>query len=257
MFKKLIVAAFLLLSLKNSFGSSVNSGYVAKSNNPHSVIPLHDGRFALIKRIDLIRNAKKSIELEYFIFNDDLAGKIIVDELIKAAKKGVKVRLLLDSLMVKGKLTPFHIHQIKKQGLEIRYYNDIPLIRAINTQYRDHRKLFIVDDIHLIIGGRNIANEYFDLDERYNFLDRDIYLTGEVVPKITKMFDDFWHSAPSSIVNRPLRPHLGMLEYLSSSSSARSRVLKKHRSDLRAWKQKVKRQKKISKKTPFSKRNIR
>ena len=208
-----------LLSVTSAFADT--SGLIVNIPNKLSVVPLHDGPYALIKRIDLIRNAKHSIELEYFIFNDDLSGKIVIEELIKAARKGVRVRLLLDALMVKGKLTPFHIHQIKKHNIEVRYYNDSALIRAINTQYRDHRKLFIVDNEHLIIGGRNIANEYFDLDERYNFLDRDIYAQGNIGLKARELFDVFWKSAPASNVLRPEKPHLNMLHLMSSSGSAR------------------------------------
>tara|TARA_B100000925_G_scaffold184331_1_gene139224 strand:+ start:1210 stop:2685 length:1476 start_codon:yes stop_codon:yes gene_type:complete len=235
----------LLLSTFSSFANS--SGLILNFPNKLSVLPLHDGPYALIKRIDLIRNAKQSIELEYFIFNDDLSGKIIIEELIKAAKRGVRVRLLLDALMVKGKLTPFHIHQIKKHKIQIRYYNDGALIRAINAQYRDHRKLFIVDNEHLIIGGRNIANEYFDLDERYNFLDRDIYVKGDIAQKSRELFNLFWEAAPSQNVLRPSKPTLEMLHLMSSSGSARSRLLKKYRSELHTWKMKVKKAKKFLK----------
>ena len=103
--------ALLILSFSSVSSEQLDShGFVIKSDRPHKVIPLHDGPLSLLKRLELIRNAKKSIELEYFIFNDDLSGKIIIEELIKATRKGVRVRLLLDALMVKGKLTPFHIH---------------------------------------------------------------------------------------------------------------------------------------------------
>lgn len=244
MLSRHIIIVFLL-SITSAFADT--SGLIVNIPNKLSVVPLHDGPYALIKRIDLIRNAKHSIELEYFIFNDDLSGKIIIEELIKAARKGVRVRLLLDALMVKGKLTPFHIHQIKKHNIEVRYYNDSALIRAINTQYRDHRKLFIVDNEHLIIGGRNIANEYFDLDERYNFLDRDIYVQGSIGIKARELFDVFWKSVPAGNVLRPEKPHLNMLHLMSSSGSARSRLLKKYRSELHTWKMKVKKAKKFLK----------
>jgi cardiolipin synthase C len=247
----------LLLFILSSFSSFGNTrGLIVNLNQKLKVLPLHDGPYAFIKRIDLIRSAKFSIELEYFIFNDDLSGKIIIDELIKAARKGVRVRLLLDALMVKGKLTPFHIHQIKKHNIEIRYYNDIALIRAINTQYRDHRKLFIVDREHLIIGGRNIANEYFDLDERYNFLDRDIYVHGNIGRKSRELFDLFWKSVPSQNVLRDPKPNLDMLHLMSSAGSARSRILKKYRSELHTWKMKVKKAKKFLKPHPLVRKTL-
>ena len=78
-----------LFSISSVFADS--SGLIVNIPNKLSVVPLHDGAYALIKRVDLIRSAKHSIELEYFIFNDDLSGKIIIDELIKAARKGVQL----------------------------------------------------------------------------------------------------------------------------------------------------------------------
>ena len=249
--------ALLILSFSSVSSEQLDShGFVIKSDRPHKVIPLHDGPLSLLKRLELIRNAKKSIELEYFIFNEDLAGKIVIDELVMAKKRGVRVRLLLDTFMVKAQMTPFHVHEIQKTGLEIRYYNDLPLIRAIDTQYRDHRKLFIVDDEHLIIGGRNIADEYFDLDERYNFLDREVYIYGEIVKRVKKTFDDFWMAKQSKKPERPPRPTLDSIIYLSSSGSSRSRMLRKYRSDVRSWRRKVRNAKKFMQSNSLGKKVI-
>ena len=70
----------------------------------------------------------------------------------------------MDAFSIKGCNT-FHFHELKKEKIQVRYFNDEVLARTIKVQYRDHRKLFIVDNDYFIIGGRNIADEYFDLDE--------------------------------------------------------------------------------------------
>ena len=111
------------------------------------------------------------------------------------------------------------------------------MYEAIDINYRTHRKLFIVDNKYYIIGGRNIADEYFDLDTRYNFLDRDILFTGKSVTKMTKNFEQFWNSPLTKVVKEIPRPRFNTLANRRGNRSRRSILILKYRAKLRRWKE--------------------
>jgi putative cardiolipin synthase len=168
--------------------------------NPTKMQILDHGSASLVKRIQLIRGAQKSIELESFIFNTDTSGKIIAQELVKKSHEGVNVRILVDASAVVFRLNPFYAQEFQKNKIEVRYYNTAYSLSKKAILYRNHRKLLVVDDLYAIVGGRNIADEYFDLSERYNFLDRDLLVEGIIVKTMRLSFDQFWNSP---MVSRP------------------------------------------------------
>lgn len=166
--------------------------YRVTSNAGHDMRVVNSGIAALYTRVDLIRRAKKTLELEYFIFNPDNSGRIILKELAKAAKRGVKVRVLVDKSMAVFVLDEYYASAFKEHNIEIRYYNPASAIQLSTVQFRNHRKLLSMDDKEAIVGGRNIGNEYFDFSETFNFLDRDSWIKGEMVKVITETFDRYW-----------------------------------------------------------------
>ena len=235
---KLIIPALLSLTLQ-LVNAAENSDYpfVSRSTGPHEVTLLNDGSSSFYKRIEMIKKAKKSIVMEYFIFNHDLAGKIMVHELAKKVKEGVEVEILVDNFSVAAQLTPHHSSELRKRGIKIKYFNPLPFINAVKTNYRNHRKLFLVDDESYIVGGRNIGDDYFDLSERYNFLDRDAVFVGPSAKDARVAFDIFFKSKHSQIVKRPPMPTLNQLEFLRSSQSQRGRMLQELRAKVRRWKE--------------------
>ena len=231
-------------ALSNSFISKSvasiehsNEIFVFEDKNKHQVQLLNQGSSSFAKRIELIRSAKKSIVLEYFIYNHDTVGKFLSRELIKKAKEGVKVKILVDNFMVGEELTPHHSAELLRRGIEIKFYSPIPLISVVNTQYRNHRKLFLIDDKEFIVGGRNIGDDYFDLSERYNFVDRDALFIGPAALKVRKSFDAFFNSKNSEIKFRPKMPTINQLVFLRSGQSQKARILQEVRSRLRSWKE--------------------
>ena len=235
---KLILPA--LLSFNLNFANAVESSdypFVSTSNEAHEVTLLNDGSSSFYKRIEMIKQAKKSIVMEYFIFNHDLVGKIMVHELAKKVKEGVKVEILVDNFTVAAELTPHHSSELLKRGIKIKYFNPLPFINAVKTNYRNHRKLFLVDDEKYIVGGRNIGDDYFDLSERYNFIDRDAVFEGPSAKDARVAFDVFFKSKHSETVKRPPMPTLNQLEFLRSSQSQRGRVLQELRAKVRRWRE--------------------
>lgn len=203
----LFLSLFILAS--TLFAESENSDvspYRVSSKAEHEMQVINSGQASLYARVDMIRRAKKSIDLETFIFNDDTAGKIILKELADAAKRGVKVRLLVDKSPTQSKLHQHYAKAIKEQGIDIRYYNTSPVVALSSVQYRNHRKLMVRDGEEAITGGRNIADEYFDLSHEFNFLDRDITVKGEIVKSMDQTFDNFWNSKMAEEPSEPVKP---------------------------------------------------
>lgn len=168
------------------------------------VFVLEEGEEAITSRAFLSQAARKSMDVQYFIYSDDNVGTISCDYMLRAACNGVKVRLLVDDLMID--LNPDYILDLAQhKNVSIKIYNPnlnigknlpskvceaITDFRGINQ--RMHHKTFIVDEAVAITGGRNIADEYFDYDHEYNFRDRDVLLLGNVVDDIQVAFNEYW-----------------------------------------------------------------
>ncbi len=184
----------------------------------HEVILLDEGQDALLARVHLIRAARTSIDLQTFHFDDDDAGRVVLDALRDAARRGVRVRLMLDPLNslphpeLQAQLASFH------GNLEVRLYNPVFFKAKVNPlefaggivfHFRDlnsrmHNKLMVVDAKVAIIGGRNIEDEYFDWDPVYDYRDRDLFVAGPVVADMVRNFEGFWsdrRSLPSTALD--------------------------------------------------------
>lgn len=177
---------------------------------------IHSGSAALYKRLEMIDRAKRSIDMEYYIFSTrkkfpavtearyQISTKLLVNKLIEKAIQGVKVRLLVDHRVVGFDFNEFYVAAAKARvrlaggnpaNFEVRYYHNA------FSGYRNHRKLLVVDSEEAMTGGRNISDEYFDLSHRYNFLDRDIWVTGSIVPFMRASFDAFYNAPISHTPN--------------------------------------------------------
>lgn len=173
----------------------------------HHVVMFDRGQDSLLARVHLIRAARRSIELQMFIFEADDSGVLVLQELLAAARRGVKVRVLLDQLYglpdpnLQATLVSQH------RNFELRLYN--PTFDEARTQtleyaagvlfsfrkfnQRMHTKLLLVDGQVGITGGRNIQDRYFDWGEGYNYRDRDLLVAGPVAKAMAANFDAFWN----------------------------------------------------------------
>lgn len=176
------------------------------------VYSLEEGDTAMVARAWLSEYAEQSIDVQYFIFSSDNVGLIAVDYLLRAADRGVKVRLLIDDLLVDADAQDI-IELDFHENIEVKIYNPninigknlFSKIKNVITDFRGinqrmHNKTFIVDDRVVITGGRNIADEYFDYNQEYNFRDRDVLLLGVGADDIKKSFNQYW----SDSLSRPV-----------------------------------------------------
>lgn len=158
----------------------------------NEVLFVDDGITAFEARLEMIRRAKRTIEVEYFIYNVDTAGRIFSKELVEAAARGVRVRVLIDKSEPIFVFNEYYAKEMKARGVEVRYYNAAALWRVSTIQFRDHRKLLVIDDEEAVTGGRNIADEYFDMNHEFNFDDADVFVRGPVARAMRDSFDLFW-----------------------------------------------------------------
>ena len=167
------------------------------------VIPLQNGHDALASRVELAVVAQRSIDAQYYIWQDDTSGIMLLNGLYQAAQRGVRVRLLLDDNGVSG-MDSFMAALNAQPNFEIRLFNPstvrTPKLLGYAFDFfrmnrRMHNKSFIVDGAIAIIGGRNIGDEYFEVGDDNFYLDMDVLATGAVVPETADMFDAYWNSA--------------------------------------------------------------
>jgi putative cardiolipin synthase len=177
--------------------------------------PLIEGNDALIARISSVRAADKTLDVQYYIWHDDLSGRVLLHELMLAADRGVRVRLLLDDLN-QGKLNEILTILDTHPNLEVRMTNPLAnrslrfldVLRFEQIQRRMHNKGLIADNLVGIVGGRNVGDEYFTASKDMNFSDFDVWCAGPIVSEFSKQFDLYWNhelSIPIAVLNKDLQ----------------------------------------------------
>lgn len=180
----------------------------AASRPGHHARIVENGEQALILRLHMIRAAHTSIDLQYFIFSGDTSGRLIMHELLLAANRGVKVRVLFDQLFSIQDIDYLGAMALAHSNLDIRLYN--PTFHKVSTNktefvtgvaccffrfnQRMHNKVFQIDRKLSLLGGRNIADRYFDMDTSYNFKDRDVLISGPASADVLASFESYWNN---------------------------------------------------------------
>ncbi|WMJ71190.1 phospholipase D family protein [Stenotrophomonas sp. 24(2023)] len=177
----------------------------------HYATILDEGEGALVARLNLLRSATRSIDLQTYIFDKDDSARLVIDELLAAARRGVRVRVLIDQLSAISDLEILGALSGAHQNFELRVYN--PTFGKARLNYFDyagsvlccfrrfnqrmHNKLLVIDDAIGVVGGRNYQDDYYDWDSEYNFRDRDVLVAGPEARAMAANFDAFWHAKRS------------------------------------------------------------
>jgi len=164
------------------------------------------GVYALDARIELIQRARFSLDVQYYLIQDDRTGRLFMRSLRDAALRGVRVRVLVDDLYTAG-ADPMFLGLAAFPNVEVRLFNPFCCARESvaskftasladwrRLNHRMHNKLFIADGAIAVMGGRNIADEYFARSSASNFVDMDVLLVGNVVHQLAGIFDIYWNS---------------------------------------------------------------
>lgn len=157
--------------------------------------------------------AERTLDLQYYIWKDDLTGRLLAAEVLRAAERGVRVRVLVDDLDARAKHDVMRIAD-EHPNVEVRIFNPFYsrygsvvmytefALRGSRLFRRMHNKAWIADNRVAIIGGRNVGDEYFGAAPQSNFADLDVLLTGPVVADVSRAFDDYWNSSHAVPVSR-------------------------------------------------------
>jgi putative cardiolipin synthase len=191
--------------------------------------PLQDAREAFAARMLLARTAERSLDVQYYIWRQDLSGTMLFEALRDAAERGVRVRLLLDDNSTSGMDATLAVLD-SHPNIEVRLFNPFVLRRPRLLGYltdfsrlnrRMHNKSFTADNQATIVGGRNIGDEYFAATTGVVFVDLDVLAVGPVVRAVSEDFDRYWASSSAYPVDRVLAPApTGGLRELASAASA-------------------------------------
>ena len=164
---------------------------------------LSQAREAFIVRLALADLAERSLDMQYYVWDGDTTGRIIVDRVMKAADRGVRVRLLVDDPYYKAS-DPVKAALDAHPNVEIRLFNPASNRRWTRLDFlvdfrrfnrRMHNKLMVADNAAAIVGGRNIGDIYYGVNTVANFRDLDVLAVGPVVRDLSGVFERYWNSA--------------------------------------------------------------
>ncbi len=177
------------------------------------------GLDGLAARLELIEHAEKALDLQYYIFRADESGSLIARALLRAADRGVRVRILIDdgeTIAGDERLFALAAHP----AIQMRVFNPFAyrghehVLRALDfllhkhrLDHRMHNKLMVADNALALIGGRNIGDQYFQIDPESQFGDDDVVAYGPVVDQLSNVYDLFWNSAQAIPIQALDRRH--------------------------------------------------
>ncbi|MBI5259054.1 MAG: phospholipase D family protein [Burkholderiales bacterium] len=190
-----------------ALGRIVANSTPANAHSGFRLMPL--GSFSLDTRVQLARRAEVSLDVQYYHLENDETGRWLLRALRDAADRGVRVRLLVDDFYTGGHDDLFLAFAAHK-NVEVRVFNPFCCARGSGqatrflaslgdwgrVNHRMHNKLFVADGIAAVIGGRNVANEYYLRGEADNFIDLDALVVGKLVEPLAALFDRYWNSEP-------------------------------------------------------------
>jgi putative cardiolipin synthase len=163
-------------------------------------------------RLALVDSAQHTLDLQYYFWWEDDTGELLMKHVIDAANRGVKVRIILDDLTTVLKddrtleVRDWQSAMLNAHpNIELRLFNafrsrsvlgrGIDFLRHMDVlNQRMHNKLLVADNRAVILGGRNIGNEYFGFGTEFNFRDLDVLGLGPVARQASTVFDRFWNS---------------------------------------------------------------
>ncbi|AEI80035.1 phospholipase D [Cupriavidus necator N-1] len=205
------------------------AGEVTRHPGLSGIHPLENAYAAFAARVHLARTAQRTLDVQYYIWRDDLTGTLLLETLHEAADRGVRVRLLLDDNGIAG-LDELLAAMDAHPQVEVRIFNPFVIrhpktlnfltdFRRLNR--RMHNKSFTADGVATIIGGRNVGDEYFGATNGVLFADLDVIAVGPAAGDVAHDFDRYWSSASAYPVDRLVPPvSVERLQALASNARA-------------------------------------
>ncbi len=206
-------------------------------NSGFRIIPVGADGFLL--RMQMINAAERTLDLQYFIFRGDETGQLLTDAVLHAADRGVRVRVLIDdgeTVAGDEQISGLAAHH----SIEIRIFNPFAyrghvtafraaeyIFNVSRLDYRMHNKMLVADNAVALIGGRNVGDQYFQIDPDSQFADDDVFAAGPIVRKLSATFDEFWNNAlaiPAEALSRTESSHAALREHREDSKEQRPQL---------------------------------
>ncbi len=191
-------------AIETRLGLAFQAG-VRANPGESGILTLADPLDAFAARTRLADAAEKTLDIQSYIWQYDITGRLMLWSIYKAADRGVRVRLLMDDHGIPGLDEPLAALD-QHPNIHIRLFNPFvvrtPKWLGYITDFsrinrRMHNKSFTADNQATIVGGRNIADEYFGANPQALFADLDVLAVGPVVQDVSRDFDRYWASASS------------------------------------------------------------
>ena len=161
-------------------------------NTEVTYFPIGEDKFAAM--MEALKKAKKFIFLEYFIVEEGYMWGKILELLVEKAAAGVEVRMMYDGMCEMSTLPPDYWKLLEKKGIKAKAFSPIVPVVSSHYNYRDHRKILVIDNEVAFNGGVNLADEYINRIERFgHWKDTAVMLKGEAVRSFTLMFLQMWN----------------------------------------------------------------
>lgn len=162
------------------------------TNTETSFLASGDEKFAAV--LEELDKAEKFIFMEYFIIDEGYMWGKILEKLRDKAAQGVEVRVMYDGMCEMSTLTHDYPKRMANLGIKCRGFAPITPFLSTYYNYRDHRKILVIDGKTAFTGGINFADEYINRRERFgHWKDSAVMLKGEAVRSFTLMFLQMWN----------------------------------------------------------------
>ncbi|WP_431299912.1 phospholipase D family protein [Tabrizicola sp. BL-A-41-H6] len=164
---------------------------------------LAGGGEAFAARVALARAAEQTLDVQYYIWQADTTGFVLLNELRAAAARGVRVRLLLDDNGITGLDAELRALD-DLPNIELRLFNPFTLRNPkllsfafdfVRLNRRMHNKSLTADGVASVVGGRNVGDIYFAYGPGEHYIDTDVLAVGPAATDVSAMFDAYWNSA--------------------------------------------------------------
>lgn len=185
----------------------------AYTNSTVQYFPL--GELAFQEMLRQMESAEKYIFLEYFIIEPGEMWNRMLDVLYRKAQSGVEIRVLYDGTCAITTLPSHYPNQLKKLGIPCKTFAPVRPFVSTHYNYRDHRKILIIDGHTAFTGGINIADEYINAREKFgHWKDNAMMVQGQAVQGFTLLFLQMWNYREK---DRIFSPYLQLPEAISGN----------------------------------------
>ena len=177
-------------------------------NTEVTYFPIGEDKFRAM--LEEIAKAEHFIFMEYFIIEEGYMWGKILEILIRKAKEGVDVRVMYDGMCEMSTLPADYWKLLEKEGIRSKAFAPIIPVLSSHYNYRDHRKILVIDGHTAFTGGINLSDRYININSPFGYWkDTGIRLVGDAVYNYTEMFLEMWTS-----VRPEEAPSVDLKEYM-------------------------------------------